>query len=190
MVRAVHGCGSSHDLTPHTQVVIAGVSGWGDLVTGPEPAISGMQEPRHVRAIVDHVDLNRVEKVIHQRYLSLVEREHLRDLRPAGIAIRRIAAMLNRSPSAISRELRRKTVSNRSYLPHTAHRLSVQRQERARQPKLVANTELHSCVNPSRKAPTYHTSTSKTCKPSPPNSTTGHTDHLTGTHPLSDFLLC
>jgi IS30 family transposase len=63
--------------------------------------------------------------VIHPRYLSLLEREHLRDLHRAGMSIRKIAAQLQRSPSTVSRELRRNTVSSRGYLPHTAHRLSV-----------------------------------------------------------------
>jgi IS30 family transposase len=61
--------------------------------------------------------------VIHPRYLSLLEREHLRDLHRAGMSIRKIAAQLQRSPSTVSRE--RNTVSSRGYLPYTAHRLSV-----------------------------------------------------------------
>jgi IS30 family transposase len=118
----------------------------GRVVRYPESTLSNMEEARHARAIGGRVDLNRVERVIHQRYLSLVEREHLRDFHRAGMTIRQIATAMKRSPSTISRELRRNTVSARGYLPHTAHRLSVQRRERVREPKLIANAELHAYV--------------------------------------------
>jgi IS30 family transposase len=62
------------------------------------------------------------------------------------LSIRKIAAELKRSPSTISRELRRNTISTRGYLPHTAHRLSVTRRARPRQPKLLANAELRELV--------------------------------------------
>jgi IS30 family transposase len=58
------------------------------------------------------------------------------------MSIRQIAVELRRSPSTISRELKRNTVSTRGYMPHTAHRMSVKRRARPRQPKLVANAEL------------------------------------------------
>jgi IS30 family transposase len=60
--------------------------------------------------------------------------------------MRQIAVELGRSPSTISRELKRNTVSHREYLPHTAHRLSVQRRKRMRQPKLIANARLRAYV--------------------------------------------
>ena len=62
------------------------------------------------------------------------------------MSIRQIAVVLDRSPSTISRELRRNTVSTQGYMPNTAHRLSVQRRERPRRPKLVANAELQQYV--------------------------------------------
>ena len=80
------------------------------------------------------------------RYLSLLERERIQDLHRSGLSIRGIAAEMGRSPSTISRELRRNTVSVRGYLPHTAHRLSVTRRARSRQPKLLANVELREFV--------------------------------------------
>jgi IS30 family transposase len=97
--------------------------------------LAGMTPPRIGRAIGGRVDLDRVEKLIDARYLSLLEREQLQDLHRSGLSIRRIATELNRSPSTISRELRRNTISVRGYLPHTAHRLSVTRRARPRQPK-------------------------------------------------------
>lgn len=102
---------------------------------------------RRTRAIGGSVDLNVVEKVIDPRYLSLLEREQLQDLRRSGMSIRQVAGEMGRSPSTISRELKRNTTSStRGYLPHTAHRLSVRRRARPRQAKLVANAELRSYV--------------------------------------------
>ncbi|TWG07589.1 IS30 family transposase [Saccharopolyspora dendranthemae] len=62
------------------------------------------------------------------------------------MSIRQIATELRRSPSTISRELRRNTVSTRGYLPQTAHRLSVQRRARPRPAKLVAKAKLRAYV--------------------------------------------
>ena len=92
------------------------------------------------------MDLEIVEKVIHPRYLSVTEREHIKDLQRAGLSIRGIAVELRRSPSTISRELKRNTLSVRGYLPHAAHRLSVQRRARPREPKLLTDPELLSYV--------------------------------------------
>ncbi|MGW8538643.1 helix-turn-helix domain-containing protein [Rhodococcus qingshengii] len=86
--------------------------------------------------------LNVVEKIIHPRYLSLLEREQLQDLRRAGLSIRAIASEMRRAPSTISRELKRNTVSVRGYMPHAAHRLSVKHRARPRQAKQVADAEL------------------------------------------------
>ena len=117
----------------------------GRVVRYPESIIEGVPE-RRTRAIGGSVDLNVVEKVIHTRYLSLIEREQLQDLRRSGLSIRQIAAEMGRAPSTISRELQRNTASSRGYMPHTAHRLSVRRRARPRQPKLVANAELRNYV--------------------------------------------
>jgi transposase, IS30 family len=108
--------------------------------------LTGVTTPRTARAIGGRADLDRVEKLIDPRYLSLLEREQLQDLHRSGLSIRTIAAEMNRSPSTISRELRRNTVSVRGYLPHTAHRLSVTRRARPRQPKLLVNGELRELV--------------------------------------------
>jgi IS30 family transposase len=114
----------------------------GRIVRYPERENSAMKPERRSRAIGGSVDLNLVEKVIHLRYLGVVEREYLHGLRRSGLSIRQIARKMQRAPSTISRELRRNTVSTRGYLPHTAHRLSVRRRCRPREPKLLANVEL------------------------------------------------
>jgi IS30 family transposase len=118
----------------------------GRIVRYPEPTLVGVTAQRRVRAIGGSVDLNKVEKVIDSRYLSVVEREQIKDLHRAGVSIRTIAAELGRSPSTVSRELKRNTISTRGYLPHTAHRLSVARRARPREPKLLANNALRAYV--------------------------------------------
>ena len=118
----------------------------GRIVRYPEPTLVGVTAERRVRAIGGSIDLNKVEKVIDSRYLSVVEREQIKDLHRAGVSIRTIAAELGRSPSTVSRELKRNTISTRGYLPHTAHRLSVARRARPREPKLLANNALRAYV--------------------------------------------
>ena len=116
----------------------------GRVVRYPEPKLPDV--PSQQTAIGGKVSLARVEQVIHPRYVSLLEREELRDLHRSGMSIRRIASAMGRSPSTISRELRRNTISERGYMPHTAHRLSVERRHRPRCPKLVENEELRDYV--------------------------------------------
>ncbi|WP_442789044.1 IS30 family transposase [Glaciihabitans sp. GrIS 2.15] len=107
---------------------------------------NGVVPERRSRAIGGSVDLNIVEKIIHPRYLGVVEREHLHDLHRAGLSIRAIAVVMQRAPSTISRELQRNTVSARGYLPHTAHRLSVTWRARPRTPKVAANDRLRTYI--------------------------------------------
>jgi IS30 family transposase len=102
----------------------------GRIVPHPERENSAREPERRSREIGGSDDLNLVEKVIHPRYLGVVEREYLHDLHRSGLSIRQIARKMQRAPSTISRELRRNTVSTRGYLPHTAHRLSVGRRRR------------------------------------------------------------
>ncbi|MDQ3715247.1 MAG: helix-turn-helix domain-containing protein, partial [Actinomycetota bacterium] len=64
---------------------------------------------------------------ISPRFLSQDERIEIADLRQAGWSIRRIAGRLGRSPSTISRELRRNAISSRAYRPFEAHRRATAR---------------------------------------------------------------
>jgi IS30 family transposase len=48
-----------------------------------------------------------IEQQLNARYLSLSERERIRDLTATGSSIRSIATAIHRSPSTVSRELRR-----------------------------------------------------------------------------------
>ena len=50
-----------------------------------------MRNPRTAWVQGERVPLSQVEKVIHPRYLSLVEWERLKDLMMAGLSIRQVA---------------------------------------------------------------------------------------------------
>ena len=112
----------------------------------PEEILANVRNPRTAWVQGERVPLARVEQVIHARYLSLLEREELKDLISEGMSIRQIAQAMGRSPSTISRELRRNTVARGGYLPHTAHRLSVKRRERPRVAKLASEGALRDYV--------------------------------------------
>lgn len=112
----------------------------------PEEVLANVKSPRTTWVQGERVALARVEQIIDARYLSLLERERLKDLLMAGLSIRKIAAMMGRAPSTISRELRRNTVSRGGYLPHTAHRVSVKRRERPRTAKLAIDGPLRDYI--------------------------------------------
>jgi IS30 family transposase len=113
----------------------------------PEEVLANVRNPRTAWMNGERVPLPQVEKVIHARYLSLLERERLKDLTMTGLSIRQVAAKMGRSPSTIGRELKRNTVSKSGYLPHTAHRLSVKRRQRSRTAKLAIEGPLREYVS-------------------------------------------
>lgn len=108
--------------------------------------LASVRRPRTTWAQGEHIRLDRVEQVIDVRYLSLREREHLKDLHAQGLSIRKIASQLGRAPSTISRELQRNTTGRGHYLPHTAHRLSVKRRFRPKTVKLTVPGPLRDYV--------------------------------------------
>jgi IS30 family transposase len=86
-----------------------------------------------------------VEKVLHPRFLTVVERELIADLRRGGASIRAVAAALGRPPSTVSRELDRNrdpADPTASYQPHAAQRRAATQRARPKIAKLVANTAL------------------------------------------------
>jgi len=108
--------------------------------------LANVRRPRTAWVQGERVALDKVEKVIDSRYLSVLEREQIKDLQLTGLSMRQIAIALGRAPSTISRELRRNTVGRRGYLPHTAHRVSVKRRERPREARLKAPGPLRDYV--------------------------------------------
>jgi transposase, IS30 family len=86
-------------------------------------------------------------RAISSRYLSEDERVRIGDLRRQGLGVRAIADRLGRSPSTISRELRRNVEqSGDQYRPFTAQRLAARRRRRQRPGKLVADARLRAFV--------------------------------------------
>jgi IS30 family transposase len=84
---------------------------------------------------------------ISQRYLSEDERVRIADLHRAGHTVRSIATELGRSPSTISRELRRNAESeDGKYRPFMAQRLAVERRARPGRGKLINDEVLREFV--------------------------------------------
>ena len=88
-----------------------------------------------------------VRREISDRYLSEGERVQIADLRRAGAGVRAIAGRLGRSPSTISRELRRnRDPGSGRYRPFTAHTLAVRRRARPRAGKIARDEALRQVV--------------------------------------------
>ena len=79
------------------------------------------------------------------RYLSAEERESIALERAAGAGVREIARLINRSPSTVSRELRRNCSVRRprSYRPRAAQDRAERRARRPKTSKLAACPRLH-----------------------------------------------
>ena len=89
--------------------------------------------------------LSVVEKTLHPRFLSLAEREQIRDLLAEGRSCREVARRLGRSPSTITREIAANTVAG-VYRPYAAQRASAARRPRPRQRKLLVDGPLREFV--------------------------------------------
>jgi transposase, IS30 family len=123
-------------------------------------------QTRHYEAVIT------VKPVVSGRYLSQEERIVIADLRRAGTPIRAIAAKLQRSPSTISRELHRNTISGRGYRPYEADRLAALRRARPGRGKLRADPDLAQCVQEhldKRWSPAQISHTLRTMFPASPN---------------------
>jgi IS30 family transposase len=84
---------------------------------------------------------------ISPRYLSEDERVRIADLRRAGLGLRAIAGQVGRSPSTISRELRRNCEpGSGQYRPFAAQRLAARRRARPGRGKLSADPVLRQFV--------------------------------------------
>jgi IS30 family transposase len=92
------------------------------------------------------IQLSALEKPIDPRYLSLQERETIRDMSASGASQRAIASSLGRSPSTIGRELSRNTTSNLGYQPYAAQRAAAARRPRPKNRKLLTVPRLRGYV--------------------------------------------
>ena len=85
--------------------------------------------------------------MISERYLSEDDRVGIADLRAAGFAVRAVAAQLGRSPSTVSRELRRnRDPGSGQYRPFSAQRLAARRRARPGRGKLIRDQVLREFV--------------------------------------------
>ncbi|WSP37498.1 IS30 family transposase [Streptomyces sp. NBC_01244] len=86
------------------------------------------------------------------RYLREEDRIHIADRLREKASIRTIAAELGRSPSTISREIRRNGIPSRgdsscwAYRPHAAHRRAEQRRPRPKPGKIRRSAELRQFI--------------------------------------------
>ena len=83
------------------------------------------------------------------RYLSFPEREEIAILRATGFGVREVARQLGRSPSTISRELRRNAATRSGGFAYRASTAQWHADQRARRPKpakLAVNDELRRYV--------------------------------------------
>jgi len=83
------------------------------------------------------------------RYLSFAEREEIALLRVGGCGMREVARRLGRSPSTISRELRRNAATRGGRLDYRATTAQWHADGRARRPKpakLAVNDQLRRYV--------------------------------------------
>lgn len=108
--------------------------------------LANVKSPRDAYTRGAPVDLARLETVIDSRYLSLIERERIHDLRSRGDSIRSIGRALGRSASTISREIARNTATTVGYLPYAAHRIAAARRPRRRACKLESAGDLRAYV--------------------------------------------
>ena len=116
--------GSSAD---YKQGVSTHVSAGGTAAGAPVPGLAALQAP------------------ISDRYLSLPERERIRDLLGSGASVRAIARDLGRPASTVGREIARNRTED-GYLPYGAHRAAADRRPRPKAPKLAAEGPLRDYV--------------------------------------------
>jgi IS30 family transposase len=90
-------------------------------------------------------ELPALDKQLHPRFLSLAEREQIRDLRAVGHSLRAIGKALGRPASTILREVRANSVDG-SYRPYAAHRAAAARRPRPKERKLIIEGRLRQFV--------------------------------------------
>jgi IS30 family transposase len=93
------------------------------------------------------VPLRLAEAVRSNRYLSMVERQRIAGLQRQGLGVREIARRLERSPSTVSRELRRNTAAHDTgYEAVLAHVRARERGARPGRSRLAQDPQLRAVV--------------------------------------------
>jgi transposase, IS30 family len=84
---------------------------------------------------------------MHYNHLSIEEREKIQELLWQKKSIRYIAGELGRSPSSISREIKKnQSPQRKQYTPRLANERALTKRSSRGAPKLVQNTELYQYV--------------------------------------------
>ncbi|MFQ6856362.1 IS30 family transposase, partial [Streptomyces sp. 35M1] len=91
------------------------------------------------------VGLSALDKQLHPRFLTLAEREKIRDLRAAGQSLRAIGRVLGRPASTVKREIDANSGSE-GYQPYAAHRAAAARRPRPKERKLLREGRLRRFV--------------------------------------------
>ncbi|GEE02034.1 hypothetical protein nbrc107696_24800 [Gordonia spumicola] len=86
-----------------------------------------------------------LEAVLHPRFLTIVERETIADLRRQGMSLRAIGRELGRPASTIKREIDARSVDG-VYRPHAAHRAWAGSRARPKSSKLARRGRLRDYV--------------------------------------------
>jgi transposase, IS30 family len=87
-----------------------------------------------------------LDRTIDARFLSLQERETIRDLHSSGASLHSIARALGRSASTVSREIARNADPVTGYQPYAAQRKAASRRTRPKTAKLAAESNLRDYV--------------------------------------------
>ncbi|HET8878190.1 MAG TPA: IS30 family transposase [Arthrobacter sp.] len=87
-----------------------------------------------------------LDRNIDARFLSLRERETIRDLHSSGASLRSIAGALGRSASTVSREIARNSQPATGYHPYAAQRQAAARRIRPKTAKLAVESDLRNYV--------------------------------------------
>ncbi len=91
------------------------------------------------------VGLSALEKQLHPRFLTLAERERIRDLRAAGQSMRAIGRALGRPASTVKREIDANS-GREDYQPYAAHRKAAARRPRPKDRKVLREGHLRRFV--------------------------------------------
>jgi transposase len=123
----------------------------GDGMTTTQAAeLAGVSEPVGVRWFRDGGGMPTVTLApLSGRYLSFSEREEIALLRARGVGVREIARRIGRSPSTVSRDLRRNVATRGGTLGYRASVAQWKAELMARRPKvakLVADPRLRAYV--------------------------------------------
>jgi IS30 family transposase len=116
--------------------------------TGREWKNGAVRLKRNGKLVRVHDGFDRGEELDSKsHYVSQEERIEIADLHRSGLGIREIARQMSRSPSTISREIKRNShPTNGQYHPYAAHERARKRKPRPKVGKIASNPALHTYI--------------------------------------------